>query len=53
MAQLYRAAQNDGVLAIRFMEVANLIRQPAALLDPRVRCACAKGIGRTAAYLKS
>jgi len=36
IAQLYHAAQHDGVLATRFVEVANLMRQPAALLDPRI-----------------
>jgi 2-polyprenyl-6-methoxyphenol hydroxylase-like FAD-dependent oxidoreductase len=36
IAKLYRAAQDDAVLATRFLEVANLMRQPAALLDPRI-----------------
>ena len=36
IAQLYHAAQEDGVLATRFVEVANLMRQPATLLDPRI-----------------
>jgi 2-polyprenyl-6-methoxyphenol hydroxylase-like FAD-dependent oxidoreductase len=36
IAKLYRAAQDDAVLANRFLEVANLMRQPAALLDPRM-----------------
>ena|SRR5215813_6066917 len=38
IAQLYRAAQRDGVLATRFLEVANLMRQPATLLAHRVAC---------------
>src|SRR5437868_3839756 len=36
IAKLYRAAQDDAVLATRFLEVANLMRQPTALLDPRM-----------------
>jgi hypothetical protein len=43
IAQLYRAAQHDGVLATRFVEVANLMRQPAALLDPRMTLRVLKG----------
>jgi 2-polyprenyl-6-methoxyphenol hydroxylase-like FAD-dependent oxidoreductase len=34
IAKLYRAARDDARLANRFLEVANLMRQPAALLDP-------------------
>jgi 2-polyprenyl-6-methoxyphenol hydroxylase-like FAD-dependent oxidoreductase len=34
MAQLFRAAQTDIVLTTRFLEMLNLIRQPAALLEP-------------------
>jgi 2-polyprenyl-6-methoxyphenol hydroxylase-like FAD-dependent oxidoreductase len=34
--KLFRAAQVDAVLANRFLEVANLMRQPSALLDPRI-----------------
>ena len=30
-----RAAQTDVVLTTRFLETLNLIRQPAALLEPR------------------
>jgi 2-polyprenyl-6-methoxyphenol hydroxylase-like FAD-dependent oxidoreductase len=36
IAKLYRAAHDDAVLASRFLEVANLMRQPAALLDPQI-----------------
>jgi 2-polyprenyl-6-methoxyphenol hydroxylase-like FAD-dependent oxidoreductase len=36
IAKLYRAAQDDAVLASRFLEVANLMRQPTALLDPQI-----------------
>lgn len=59
IAKLYRAAQDDAVLANRFLEVANLMRQPAALLDPRIAfrvwkrnrapvCAATSPLGRTA-----
>jgi 2-polyprenyl-6-methoxyphenol hydroxylase-like FAD-dependent oxidoreductase len=34
IAQLFRAAQTDIVLTARFLEMLNLIRQPAALLEP-------------------
>ena len=43
IAQLYHAAQEDGVLATRFVEVANLMRQPATLLDPRIALRVWKG----------
>lgn len=36
IAKLYCAAQDDAVVAIRFLEVANLMRQPTALFDPRI-----------------
>jgi 2-polyprenyl-6-methoxyphenol hydroxylase-like FAD-dependent oxidoreductase len=36
IAKLYRAAQDDAVLASRFLEVANLMRQPTALFDPQI-----------------
>ena len=36
IGNLYRAARDVAVLASRFLEVANLTRQPATLLDPRV-----------------
>jgi 2-polyprenyl-6-methoxyphenol hydroxylase-like FAD-dependent oxidoreductase len=35
MAQLFRAAQTDIVLTTRFLEMLNLLRQPAALLEPQ------------------
>jgi 2-polyprenyl-6-methoxyphenol hydroxylase-like FAD-dependent oxidoreductase len=43
IGKLYRAAQDDAVLASRFLEVANLMRQPAALLDPRIAFRVWKG----------
>jgi len=36
IANLFRAAQHDAALAECFLEVANLMRQPAGLLDPRI-----------------
>ena len=36
IANLFRAAQHDAALAASFLEVANLMRQPASLLDPRI-----------------
>jgi 2-polyprenyl-6-methoxyphenol hydroxylase-like FAD-dependent oxidoreductase len=36
IAKLYHAAPRDAVLSTRFLEVANLMKQPAALLDPRI-----------------
>jgi 2-polyprenyl-6-methoxyphenol hydroxylase-like FAD-dependent oxidoreductase len=36
LAKFFQVGQCDAVLATRFIEVANLIRQPAALLDPRI-----------------
>jgi 2-polyprenyl-6-methoxyphenol hydroxylase-like FAD-dependent oxidoreductase len=35
IAQLFRAAQTDIVLTTRFLEMLNLLRQPAALLEPQ------------------
>jgi hypothetical protein len=35
IARLFRAAQTDVVLTTRFLEMVNLMRQPAALLEPR------------------
>ena len=35
IAQLFRAVQTDVVLTTRFLEMVNLMRQPAALLEPR------------------
>jgi hypothetical protein len=34
IANFYRAAQRDAALASRFLEVANLMQQPTALLSP-------------------
>jgi 2-polyprenyl-6-methoxyphenol hydroxylase-like FAD-dependent oxidoreductase len=36
IAKLLRAAHHDAVLATRFLEVANLMHQPATLLQPRI-----------------
>jgi hypothetical protein len=36
LAKLYAAAERDPLLAERFLEVANLMKQPPALLDPRL-----------------
>jgi 2-polyprenyl-6-methoxyphenol hydroxylase-like FAD-dependent oxidoreductase len=43
LAKLYRAGQSDTVLATRFLEVANLIKQPPALLEPRIALRVWKG----------
>jgi 2-polyprenyl-6-methoxyphenol hydroxylase-like FAD-dependent oxidoreductase len=43
LAKLYRAAQRDAVLATRFLEVANLTKQPPALLEPRIALRVWKG----------
>jgi 2-polyprenyl-6-methoxyphenol hydroxylase-like FAD-dependent oxidoreductase len=43
IAKLFRAAQHDAVLAARFIEVANLARQPQTLLDPRIALRVWKG----------
>jgi len=43
IAKLYRAAEDDPVLANRFLEVANLMRQPAALFDPQIALRVWKG----------
>jgi hypothetical protein len=37
IAKFFRAAQYDGVLATKFLEVANLMEQPAALMSPGYR----------------
>jgi hypothetical protein len=34
--KFFRAAYRDAVLAKKFLQVANLIEQPMALLDPRI-----------------
>ena len=36
IGNLFRAAQHDVTLAASFLEVANLMRQPSTLLDPRI-----------------
>jgi 2-polyprenyl-6-methoxyphenol hydroxylase-like FAD-dependent oxidoreductase len=36
LAKLYAAAQRDALLATRFLEVANLMKQPPVLLQPRI-----------------
>jgi 2-polyprenyl-6-methoxyphenol hydroxylase-like FAD-dependent oxidoreductase len=36
IAKFYRAAQRDATLAIKFLEVANLMQQPTALLSPAI-----------------
>jgi alpha-beta hydrolase superfamily lysophospholipase len=46
ITKLCRAAQRDAVLAARFLEVANLTRQPQALLDPRIALRVWKGYRR-------
>lgn len=43
LTKLYRAGQRDPLLATRFLEVANLIKQPAALMEPRVALRVWKG----------
>ena len=36
LSKFYQAAQRDGVLATRFLEVANLMKHPPALLSPQI-----------------
>jgi hypothetical protein len=36
LAKFYRAAARDPVLATRFLEVANLIKKPTALMEPGI-----------------
>ncbi len=43
LAKLYHAGQRDAVLATRFLEVANLMRQPTALMEPRIAFRVWKG----------
>jgi hypothetical protein len=43
IGKLYRAAKCDAVLATRFLEVANLMHQPAALLNPSIALRVWKG----------
>lgn len=48
LEKLFRAAQRDGRLATNFLEVANLIKQPTSLMDPRVAFLIWKGNHATA-----
>ena len=41
--RFFQAAQHDGILATKFLEVANLMQQPTALLSPRVALRVWKG----------
>jgi 2-polyprenyl-6-methoxyphenol hydroxylase-like FAD-dependent oxidoreductase len=43
LAKFYRAAQRDAVLATRFLEIANLMKSPPALLEPRMALRVWKG----------
>jgi 2-polyprenyl-6-methoxyphenol hydroxylase-like FAD-dependent oxidoreductase len=43
LAKLYRAGQRDAVLATRFLEVVNLVKQPPVLLEPRIALRVWKG----------
>ena len=43
IAKFFRAAQHDGVLATKFLEVANLMEQPAALMSPGIALLVWKG----------
>jgi hypothetical protein len=47
-AKLYQAGQHDAVLATRFLEVANLLKQPPVLLEPRIAIRVWQGHRRTA-----
>ena len=40
IAKFFQAAQHNGVLATKFLEVANLMQQPTALLSPGGCAAC-------------
>jgi 2-polyprenyl-6-methoxyphenol hydroxylase-like FAD-dependent oxidoreductase len=48
LEKLFRAAQRDGRLATNFLEVANLIKQPTSLMDPRIAFLIWKGNHATA-----
>jgi 2-polyprenyl-6-methoxyphenol hydroxylase-like FAD-dependent oxidoreductase len=50
LAKLFQVGQRDAVLATRFIEVANLIKQPAALLDPWIALRVWTG-SRASAYI--
>jgi len=43
LEKLFRAAQHDGRLATSFLEVANLLKQPTSLMDPKVAFLVWKG----------
>jgi hypothetical protein len=43
IAKYFRAAQHDGVLATKFVEVANLTEQPASLMSPSIALLVWKG----------
>jgi 2-polyprenyl-6-methoxyphenol hydroxylase-like FAD-dependent oxidoreductase len=43
LAKLFQAAQHDAVLATRFLEVANLMKQPPSLMEPRIAVRVWKG----------
>ena len=43
IAKFFQAAQHDGVLATKFLEVANLMEQPAALMSPGIALLVWKG----------
>jgi 2-polyprenyl-6-methoxyphenol hydroxylase-like FAD-dependent oxidoreductase len=43
LERFFYAAQRDAVLATRFLEIANLTKPPAALLEPRVALRVCKG----------
>jgi 2-polyprenyl-6-methoxyphenol hydroxylase-like FAD-dependent oxidoreductase len=43
LEKLFRAAQHDGRLATSFLEVANLLKQPTSLIDPKVAFLVWKG----------
>ena len=43
LAKLFQAAQHDTVLAKRFLEVANLMKQPPSLMEPRIALRVWKG----------
>jgi 2-polyprenyl-6-methoxyphenol hydroxylase-like FAD-dependent oxidoreductase len=48
LEKLFRAAQRDGRLATSFLEVANLLKQPTSLMDPKVAFLVWKGNHTTA-----
>ena len=43
LAKLFQAAQHDAVLATRFLEVANLMKPPPSLMEPRIAVRVWKG----------